>query len=253
MKYEYSAHTHSHIDTNALYQLKGDQAKASEHLVAIFGKQEKIAHCIMDSGYKVVELPEEAIDPNILCSLQPSLAIVDWKTERSFGLEICRHLLRILPNLAIILLTSDDSVNIRISALNAGALSCVAKPYILDELLARVRVHTRNLPATSKTVLRCGSFVLNLTTREVYCDMKKIMLTAKEFDLLKLLMTHKNQVMTRHRIIQNVWGYDFIGESNLIEVYISSLRKKLQQPNRASLIHTVRMVGYVLKTIPSNT
>ncbi|RME49424.1 MAG: DNA-binding response regulator, partial [Chloroflexi bacterium] len=135
----------------------------------------------------------------------------------------------------------------RLAGLEAGAADYLAKPFASDELLARIRaLLRRHRPATSEE-LRFAGLRLNPVTREVYRNDRPIELTAKEYDLLELFMRHPRQVLTRDTIFEKVWGYDFGGESNIIEVYIRYLRSKLEAEGEPRLIQTVRGVGYALR------
>ena len=121
------------------------------------------------------------------------------------------------------------------------------KPFSIEELLARIRAHLRRNNEEDPDVLSFGDLTLNQGTREVFRDGRSIELTAKEFDLLLYLMRHPRQVLTRDRILEKVWGYDFMGDSNIIEVYVRYLRLKLEEKQEKRLIQTVRGVGYVLR------
>jgi len=123
----------------------------------------------------------------------------------------------------------------------------VVKPFSIEELLARVRAHLRRTQEPDLDVLQFEDLSLNRRTREVFRGARSIELTAKEFDLLEYLLSNPRQVITRDRILEQVWGYDFMGDSNIIEVYIRYLRLKLEENQESRLIHTVRGVGYVLK------
>ncbi|MBI4784572.1 MAG: response regulator transcription factor [Oscillatoriophycideae cyanobacterium NC_groundwater_1537_Pr4_S-0.65um_50_18] len=147
----------------------------------------------------------------------------------------------------IIVLTHEGQVSERVMGLNAGASDCLSKPFAIEELIARVRAHLRQgLKETH--LLQFEQLVLNRKARQVYYGNQEIELTAKEFDLLEYLMRHPNQVLTREQILDDVWGYENCASSNIIEVYIRYLRIKLEAHGAKQLIHTVRSVGYVLRT-----
>ncbi len=176
------------------------------------------------------------------------LIILDWMLPGVSGLEICRRLRATGDKVPIILLTAKDEVSDRVAGLDAGADDYVVKPFRLEELLARVRAHLRRSKETdSADILMFDDLSLNRSTREVYRGQRLVELTAKEFDLLDYLLTHPRQVITRDRILEEVWGYDFMGDSNVIEVYIRYLRLKLEANNEKRLLQTVGGVGYVLR------
>jgi DNA-binding response OmpR family regulator len=147
----------------------------------------------------------------------------------------------------VILLTARDEVGDRVVGLDAGADDYLVKPFSIDELLARIRAHLRRTQETDTDLLQFEDLSLNRRTREVHRGQRSIDLTAKEFDLLQYLMSHPRQVFTRDQILENIWGYDFLGDSNIIEVYVRYLRLKLEQGNEKRLIHTARGVGYSLR------
>lgn len=178
---------------------------------------------------------------------QPDLVILDWMLPRLSGLEICRRLRDSFNRVPIILLTAKDEVSDRVSGLDAGADDYIIKPFSLEEFLARVRANIRRTQEPDPDVLKFGDLSLNRSTREVYRGNRAIELTAKEFDLLEYLMRHPRQVLTRDQILEKVWGYDFMGDSNIIEVYVRYLRLKLEAENEPRLIQTVRSVGYVIR------
>lgn len=175
------------------------------------------------------------------------LIILDWMLPNLSGIEICRRLRSTGIKAPIILLTAKDDVNDRVTGLDAGADDYVVKPFSIEELLARIRAHLRRTQEPDLDLLQFEDLSLNRTTREVFRGQRSIELTAKEFDLLEYLLRNSRQVITRDRILEQVWGYDFMGDSNIIEVYIRYLRLKLEENQEARLIHTVRGVGYVLK------
>lgn len=178
---------------------------------------------------------------------QYDLLILDWMLPGLSGVEVCRRLRTTGNQVPVILLTAKDEVTDRVTGLDAGADDYMVKPFSIEELLARVRAHLRRTQPDDPDMLQFDDLTLNRKTREVYRGDRAIELTAKEFDLLDYLMTNPRQVLTRDRILEQVWGYDFMGDSNIIEVYIRYLRLKLEENQEKRLIQTVRGVGYVLK------
>nr|WP_290223961.1 response regulator transcription factor [Trichocoleus desertorum] len=178
---------------------------------------------------------------------RPDLIILDWMLPGLSGLEVCRRLRTTGDKVPVVLLTAKDEVSDRVAGLDAGADDYVVKPFSIEELLARVRAHLRRVQEADPDVLQFEDLILNRQTREVFRGDRAIELTAKEFDLLDFLMAHPRQVISRDRILEQVWGYDFMGDSNIIEVYIRYLRLKLEANQEKRLIQTVRGVGYVLR------
>jgi DNA-binding response OmpR family regulator len=178
---------------------------------------------------------------------QPDLLILDWMLPGISGLDLCLRLRSTGIQVPIIMLTARDEVPDRVTGLNAGADDYVTKPFSMEELLARVKARLRRTQPDDPDTLQFEDLTLNRLTREVYRDTKLIELTAKEFDLLEFLLRNPRQVISRDRILEKVWGYDFMGESNIIEVYIRALRIKMEASNSKRLLHTVRGVGYVLR------
>lgn len=178
---------------------------------------------------------------------QPDLILLDWMLPGFSGIEVCRRLRATGDKVPVILLTAKDDISDRVEGLDAGADDYMVKPFSIEELLARVRAHLRRTQEEDPDVFEFSNLTLNQRTREVFRDQRAIELTAKEFDLLVYLMMHPRQVMTRDRILEQVWGYDFMGDSNIIEVYIRYLRLKLEENQEKRLIQTVRGVGYVLR------
>ena len=177
----------------------------------------------------------------------PDLIILDWMLPGLSGVEVCRRLRATGNKAPVILLTARDEVNDRVAGLDAGADDYLVKPFSIEELLARVRAHLRRTQEVDLDVLQFEDLSLNRRTREVFRGKRAIELTAKEYDLLDYLHSHPRQVYTRDQILERVWGYDFGGDSNIIEVYVRYLRLKLEENNEKRLIHTVRGVGYVLR------
>jgi DNA-binding response OmpR family regulator len=177
----------------------------------------------------------------------PDLIVLDWMLPGISGLEICRRLRDTGNKVPVILLTAKDDVCDRVAGLDAGADDYMVKPFSVEELLARVRAHLRRNQEDDPHQLQFADLKLNRSTREIYRGDRAIELTAKEFDLLEYLLSHPRQVLTRDQILERVWGYDFMGDSNIIEVYIRYLRLKLEAEQETRLIQTVRGVGYVLR------
>ena len=177
---------------------------------------------------------------------KPDLVILDWMLPKMDGLAVCQDI-RELGSIPILMLTAKDSVRDRVQGLDAGADDYMVKPFDLNELLARVRALLRRTKQERVTILEFNDLQLDTSTRIASRGERKIMLTAKEYDLLELFMRHPRQVLTREVIFDRVWGYDFGGESNVLDVYIRYLRQKLEVGDEARLIQTARGVGYVLR------
>ena len=179
--------------------------------------------------------------------ITPDLILLDWMLPGISGLEICRRLRQTGDKVPIILLTAKDEVSDRVAGLDAGADDYIIKPFSIEELLARIRAHLRRNQEEDSNSLQFADLRLDRSSREVYRGNRLIELTAKEFDLLEYLISHPRQVLTRDQILERVWGYDFMGDSNIIEVYVRYLRLKLEANQEPRLIQTVRGVGYVLR------
>jgi len=176
----------------------------------------------------------------------PDLVVLDWMLPNLDGLEVCRQLRR-LGNQPILMLTAKDTISDRVRGLDAGADDYVVKPFENDELLARIRAILRRTAADRVKVLEFEDLSLKSRTRKAVRGKREITLTAKEYDLLELFIRHPGQVMPRKIILDRIWDYDFGGESNVLDVYIRYLRKKLEADGEPRLIYTVRGVGYVLR------
>ena len=179
----------------------------------------------------------------------PDLVILDWMLPGIDGLEVCNRL-RSGGSIPILMLTAKDTVQDRIQGLDAGADDYMVKPFNLDELLARVRALLRRTQPERVPVLKFADLTLDTGSRQAARGNRLVALTAKEYEMLELFLRHPKQVLTREVIFDRVWGYDFGGESNVLEVYIRYLRQKLEAEDEARLIHTVRGVGYVMRENP---
>jgi DNA-binding response OmpR family regulator len=198
-------------------------------------------------GYQI-SLMEDGVSGLVAArQINPHLIILGWAISGISCIEFCRRLRSTYNHVPIIVLTHEGQVAERVMGLDAGASDCLSKPFAIEELIARVRAHLRQGSKESH-FLQFEQLVLNQKARQVYYGNQEIELTAKEFDLLEYLMRHPNQVLTREQILDDVWGYENFASSNVIEVYIRYLRIKLEPHDAKQLIHTVRGVGYVLRT-----
>jgi two-component system, OmpR family, response regulator MprA len=179
----------------------------------------------------------------------PDLVVLDWMLPGMDGLEVCQRL-RAGGGLPVLMLTAKDTLQDRIMGLDAGADDYMVKPFELDELLARVRALLRRTQPERAPILTFADLTLDTSTRQAIRKGRTISLTAKEYDLLELFLRHPRQVLTREMIFDRVWGYDFGGESNVLDVYIRYLRQKLEAEGEVRLIHTARGVGYVMRENP---
>jgi DNA-binding response OmpR family regulator len=228
------------------------------HILVVEDEQ-KLAQFIQmeltQEGYQVTVAEDGITGLTAAREHHPDLILLDWMLPGLSGLEVCHRLRTTGDKVPVILLTARDDVRDRVAGLDAGADDYVVKPFSIEELLARVRANLRRTQEEDPDVLQFADLTLNQRTREVIRGVtangsisgRPIELTAKEFDLLLYLMRHPRQVLTRDRILEEVWGYDFMGDSNIIEVYVRYLRLKLEEHQEKRLIQTVRSVGYVLR------
>jgi two-component system response regulator MprA len=177
----------------------------------------------------------------------PELVVLDLMLPGLDGIEVCRRL-RAASAVPILMLTAREAVQDRVAGLDAGADDYMPKPFAFEELLARVRALLRRTRSSeAPDVLRFSDLELDTGTRLARRGERVFDLTAKEYDLLHLFLRHPRQVLTRDQIFEDVWDYDFGGESNIIEVYVRYLRTKLEAGGETRLLHTVRGVGYALR------
>jgi DNA-binding response OmpR family regulator len=183
--------------------------------------------------------------------LKPDLILLDWEMPGISGLEVCRRLRSTGIQVPVILLTGRSAVEDRVVGLDAGADDYLAKPFSIEELLARIRARLRSVKEEKEIYkLNFEDIFIDRLTHEVHRGKRVIELTPKEFDLLVYLLNHSRQVVSKNAILEKVWGYDFMGDSNIIEVYVRSLRLKLEKEGEKRLLHTIRGVGYILKDSP---
>ena len=178
------------------------------------------------------------------------LMLLDVMLPGLNGLELLRRLRNEGATLPVILLTARDSVMDKVTGLDMGADDYITKPFAIEELLARIRVTLRkkSRPAESPAAaLRCGLLTLDTARHTVEYGGQPVTLTFKEFALLQTLMENRDIVLSRDTLLEKVWGYDYMGETNIVDVYIRYLRQKVDDTFRVKLIHTVRGIGYVLR------
>lgn len=174
------------------------------------------------------------------------LVILDVMLPGRDGLAVMRNIRREKPELPVIMLTARDTVDDKVAGLDSGAIDYVTKPFSFDELTARVRAHLRRPVQAESTALQAAGIEMDLLSREVTYAGRSVRLSAREFELLAYFMRHPNQVLSREQILSAVWGYDFDPRTNVVEVYIGYLRRKLSTSDRPAPIETMRSVGYRL-------
>jgi len=179
---------------------------------------------------------------------KPDLLIVDWMMPKMNGLELVNRLRDDEDKTLILMLTAKDEIENRVEGLESGADDYLVKPFAPAELVARVHALLRRIePSLENQSLSYAGILLNMATHEASRADRVLSLTLTEFNLLQLFLRHPRQVLERGQILTNVWGYDFGGDDNVLEIYIGYLRKKLEANGEARLIHTIRGVGYVLR------
>ena len=216
--------------------------------------RESLRRSLRFNGYEVLTANDGLEAVETVRAENPELLILDVMMPNIDGLEVCRTLRSEGWDRPILVLTARDGVSDRVAGLDAGADDYLPKPFALEELLARVRSLVRRASADSiaaeapvESKLSFEDLELDADTREVSRGGRAISLTRTEFALLQLLMENPRKVLSRSKILEEVWGYDFPTSGNALEVYIGYLRKKTEGEGDARLIHTVRGVGYVLR------
>ncbi|CAI6046941.1 response regulator transcription factor [Cohnella sp. JJ-181] len=200
-------------------------------------------------GYEVSTASSGPAGLGIVADKSADLIILDVMMPGIDGWEVCRRLRTAGINVPVLMLTAKDDVQDRVRGLDLGADDYLVKPFALEELMARVRalMRRRPEPAGENNRLRFEDLVLDVDGREAIRGDNRIELTAKEFDLLHLFMQNPKRVLSRDQIMDKIWGYDYSGESNVLEVYVAMLRQKLEEFGDKRLIQTVRGAGYILK------
>ena len=176
-----------------------------------------------------------------------SLVILDIMMPRMDGLTALKKIRQMGNPVPVLLLTAKDAVADRVAGLDAGADDYLTKPYAFEELLARIRALARRNSTEKSDILTVGSLSMELSSKRVMREGQEILLSAKEFALLETLIRHKGQVLSRAQLENQVWDFGFEGGSNIVDVYIRYLRRKVDDPFEKKLIHTIRGAGYVLR------
>ena len=215
--------------------------------------RESLRRSLSFNGY-TVDLAEDGVEAlEAINNERPDALVLDVMMPRLDGLEVCRQLRSTGDDLPILVLTARDSVSERVSGLDAGADDYLPKPFALEELLARLRALLRRTgpeDASEGAIMTFADLMLDPSTREVHRGNRSISLTRTEFSLLEMLIANPRRVLTRSRILEEVWGFDFPTSGNALEVYVGYLRRKTEAEGEPRLIHTVRGVGYVLRETP---
>ncbi|WP_221041748.1 response regulator transcription factor [Mycobacterium senriense] len=216
--------------------------------------RESLRRSLSFNGYSV-ELAHDGVEAlELIANERPDALVLDVMMPRLDGLEVCRQLRSTGDDLPILVLTARDSVSERVAGLDAGADDYLPKPFALEELLARMRALLRRTKPEDEdadsVAMTFSDLTLDPATREVTRGQRRISLTRTEFALLEMLIANPRRVLTRSRILEEVWGFDFPTSGNALEVYVGYLRRKTEADGESRLIHTVRGVGYVLRETP---
>ncbi|HEU5027782.1 MAG TPA: response regulator transcription factor [Spirillospora sp.] len=221
--------------------------------------RESLSSSLEFEGYRVAEAADGVTALQQVEAERPDLVVLDVLMPRMDGLTTCRRLRAAGATMPVLMLTARDMVGDRVTGLDAGADDYLAKPFELDELLARVRALLRRTAmnadpggdARREDVLAFDDLRMDTLTREVARAGRPLALTRTEYMLLEMFLTHPRQVLTREQILETVWGFDFEPASNSLDVYVMYLRRKTEAGGMPRLVHTVRGVGYVLRTAAS--
>ncbi len=208
-----------------------------------------ITKTLTKNGYSVDSCfdGEEALD--YLAGAEYDAVILDIMMPKLDGISVLKKFRASGSSTPVLFLTAKDAVSDRVQGLDAGADDYLVKPFSFDELLARIRVLLRRNTGNAENVLRAANLTVDLNARAVFRDSTAIALSSKEFSILEYMVRNQGIVLTREKIEQHIWNYNYEGGSNVIDVYIRYLRKKIDDSYTPKLIHTVRGTGYVLKEI----
>ncbi|MBN6035208.1 response regulator transcription factor [Amycolatopsis sp. 195334CR] len=210
---------------------------------------ELLSMALRMEGWEIRTAGDGTTAVRVAREFRPDAVVLDVMLPDFSGLEVIRRLRTEFEHLPVLFLTAKDAVEDRIAGLTAGGDDYVTKPFSLEEVTLRLRAllrRARVVTSASDSLLTVGDLTMDEDTREVHRDGEPITLTATEFELLRYLMRNPKRVLSKAQILDRVWSYDFGGQANIVELYISYLRKKIDA-DRAPMIHTMRGAGYVLK------
>jgi len=202
---------------------------------------------LSEEGYSTDSSSDGDEGAGFACAYDYDLAILDIMLPKVSGLEILKMIKKRNPLTPVLLLTAKDSVVDKVAGLDAGADDYLVKPFAFDELLARVRALMRRQTDVEGSSLSIADLTIDLLARKVQRGSKEITLTVKEFALLEYMLRNKQRILTRSQIADHVWNYSFDSGTNIVDVYIRYLRRKIDSDESQKLIHTIRGVGYILK------
>ena len=218
--------------------------------ILLVEEEEKLARMVeMElryEGYEVTKAFDGRSGLEQALSGKYDLVLLDIMLPQLSGMEVLRRLRR-ESDLPVIMLTARDSVIDKVSGLDSGADDYITKPFAIEELLARIRAALRKRAVHTGSILTAGELAMDVERHQVSVRGQSVELTKKEFDLLHQLLENKGRVLTREALLDSVWGFDFVGETNSVDVYIRFLRSKIDEAFGIKLIHTVRGVGYVIR------
>lgn len=203
---------------------------------------------LIHEGYDVIVQHDGRSGMESFYTEQPDIILLDLMIPEISGIEVCRRI-RKDSDVPIIMITAKSEVMDTVTGLDSGANDYITKPFAIEEVFARMRVALRNFKSESgdSNILKLKNLTIDLSSRTVKLDDNEIELTKREFELLCYLVKNKNIVITRDQILNQVWGYDYIGETNVVDVYVRYLRTKIDDKYNIKLIHTIRGVGYYAK------
>lgn len=200
-------------------------------------------------GYEVILAGDGRLGLEKALKENVDLVVLDIMLPGLSGIEVCRRI-RLESQVPIIMLTAKDDVTDKVAGLDMGADDYMTKPFAIEELLARIRVALNRKKHTVDTkgdILQIGEIILNLASHSALYGEEELVLTKKEYELLEYLMRNKNVALTREQLLNNVWDYEYFGDTNVVDVYIRYLRQKIDEKYGIHLISTVRGVGYIIK------
>lgn len=204
---------------------------------------------LVREGYETLEAYDGVAGLQLATEQDPDLVLLDLMLPKMSGFDVCKGLRASGRSTPVIMLTAREEENDKVLGLELGADDYITKPFEIEELLARIRAALRKRSAgpNGGTLLTAGPLTMDTERHEVTVKGQGVELTRKEFDLLRYLLENKERVISRESLLDNVWGFDFVGETNAVDVYIRFLRAKLDEQFDIKLIHTVRGVGYVIR------